>query len=162
MWSRCRTSETDWGSDLLRYPRPCLFFGQASNYEKLCCEVSAGDISLLEEYRSWYLFWHEYSSLRSICPSNTREADYWLMWRRLCWHGRVEGAILMDVLMAMVVPEGEEEVLEEDEMALWFITTTTKSQIIQSISAPFERKSTRGIHVSTTISDDEQLRHQFE
>jgi len=34
-------------------------------------------------------------------------------------------------LVAVVVPEGDEEVLEEDEdMGLWFITTTARSQAI--------------------------------
>ena len=47
---------------------------------------------------------------------------------------REEGAILVDALVAEVVPE----VLEEDEeMALWFIITTAKSQAIQSTNISF-------------------------
>ena len=50
----------------------------------------------------------------------------------LTW--REEGAILVDALVAAVVPE----VLEEDEeMALWFIVTTAKSQAIQSTNISF-------------------------
>ena len=45
---------------------------------------------------------------------------------------------IIDALVAAVVPGADEEVLKEDEeLALWFIVTTTKSQAIQSISVPF-------------------------
>ena len=44
--------------------------------------------------------------------------------------------------MAAVVPGADKEVLEEDEeMALWFIVTTVKSQAIRSTSAPSEREA---------------------
>ena len=56
----------------------------------------------------------------------------------LTW--REEGATLVDALVAAMVP-GVDKVLEEDEIALWFIATTIKSQAIQSISAPSERKT---------------------
>jgi len=53
----------------------------------------------------------------------------------LTW--REEGAALINVLVAAVVPGADEEVLKEDEeMALWFIATTAKNQAIQSIGAP--------------------------
>ena len=61
---------------------------------------------------------------------------------------RNEGAILVDALVAMVVPEA-------DEMDLLFIVTTAKSQAIQSIRPPFERepneRCTRLCHYSMSL-----------
>ena len=58
----------------------------------------------------------------------------------LTW--REDGAILMDALEVAVALKADKEVLEEDEkMAMWFITTTVKSQAIQSINAPSEKKT---------------------
>jgi len=48
------------------------------------------------------------------------------------------GSYTGERLVVAIVPGVDEEVLEEDEeMALWFIATTTKSQAIQSINTPF-------------------------
>jgi len=47
----------------------------------------------------------------------------------------------VDVFVAVVV-SGLDEILEEDEqMALWSIVTTAKSQAIRSISAPSKEKT---------------------
>ena len=44
----------------------------------------------------------------------------------------------MDALVVAMVPRVNEKVLEDDEeMTLWFIATTAKSQVIQSINVPF-------------------------
>ena len=65
------------------------------------------------------------------------------------------GDTLVDALVVAVVPWADEE---DEEMALWCITTTAKRHVIQSISAPSEGKPSRGAHVSTTLPDNEQLR----
>jgi len=72
------------------------------------------------------------------------------------------GGYTSGALEVAVVPRADEEVLEDEQMALWFIATTAKSQAIQNISDPSERKTVRDEHVSATISGDEQLRYQFE
>ena len=49
----------------------------------------------------------------------------------------------MDFLVDAVVPRADEEVLEEDEeMALWCITTTTTKRLtIQRINAPSKKEA---------------------
>ena len=71
-----------------------------------------------------------------------------------------EGVILVDALVAALVPGADEEVLEE--MALWFIAIVAKTQPYKVLVPLLKGKSARVAHVSATIRDDEQLRHQFE
>ena len=68
------------------------------------------------------------------------------------------GATLMDVLVTTMVSGANEEVLKEDkEISLRSIVTTAKSQ-----ATLLKRKPMKGAHISATLLNDEQLRHQFE
>ena len=74
----------------------------------------------------------------------------------LTW--RDEGTILVDVLVDAMVPEEDEEVLEEDEeMALWNIVTIAKNQTIRSSVPLIKEKLARSADVSATILDVEQM-----
>ena len=71
-----------------------------------------------------------------------------------CW--RDEEATSVDVLLAAVVPGTDNEDLEEDnEVAMWSIITTAKSQVIRNSSAPpkyfFWRKNQREVHISLSL-----------
>jgi len=83
------------------------------------------ETQLSEEYRSCGVTWQYYvASDRSVLADQGRQIE-----------GRW-GYTLVDVLVAIVVPRADEEVLEDDEeMALWSIVTTAKRQSIRSISA---------------------------
>jgi len=94
---------------------------------------------LSEDCRSCGVIWHYYNNLRLICTRSSGEAtaeEAVLKWKD-------EGSTLVDVLMAAVLLGADEEVLEEDEVALSSIITTTKTQTIRSISASFWRESQR-------------------
>ena len=113
---------------------------------------------LSEDCRSCGVIWHYYNNLRLICTRSSGEAtaeEAVLKWKD-------EGSTLVDVLMAAVLLGADEEVLEEDEVALSSIITTTKTQTIQSISASFWRESQRECTFSVTLPNDKQLWCQFE
>jgi len=79
----------------------------------------------------------------------------------LTW--RDKEATLVDALVAAVVPATDEEVLKEDEeMALWCTAITERVRPYKASVPLLKGKSVRGAHVSATLPNNEQLRHQFE
>jgi len=155
MWSDAEPLESVDDNDLLGHTRHPIYSSARSQIMGSSDMTSLPEISFLEDHRSWGVVLHYYSSLKSICLTNTGKADRWWTWTRSCWHEGKRGAILVDALVVALVPRTDEEVLEDDEKALWFIATTAKReelalwfiatsakrQAIQSSSAPSERET---------------------